>query len=560
MLKNFLSEKIEKDLEAARVQMVQTRFPPEPNGYLHIGHVKAIHINFTLAKQYHGHCNLRYDDTNPLAESEEYVLAIQDNIRWLGYQWKGEPLFASDYFDKLYEFAVELIKKGLAFVDFSTLDDIRSMRGSLTEPGVDSPYRKATVEENLAHFEKMKRGEYPDGHCVLRAKIDMQSPNMNLRDPLIYRIRHAHHHRTGEKWCIYPLYDFQHPLSDMIEGVTHSLCSLEFEDHRPLYNWFLEKLETSCRPQQIEFARLNIDYTVLSKRSLLKLVQEGHVAGWDDPRMPTISGMRRRGFSPRALKTFCERVGVTKKNTVIALGTLEHCVREDLDQTAPRFMAVLEPLKLRIQNFSEISPSGEPIWIEAPLHPKEASFGVRRVPLTKSVYIDQDDFSETPPEGFHRLVPGGKVRLRYGYVLEAVEIVKDQTTGRIQEIVCVADPDTFAGKSSERSGKVKGIIHWVSAEINKPAEFRVYDRLFSVEEPSQDKEKDFLDHLNPDSLKVFRGGFVEVSASGKGPEDTVQFERLGFFCADQKDHHENHQVWNRTVSLKDTWGTKASKV
>lgn len=548
-MNHFISEKISADLASGRVKSkIITRFPPEPNGYLHVGHVKAIHVNFSMSEQFNGHTNLRYDDTNPLAESNEYVVAIQENLQWLGYHWYKEPLFASDYFETLYQFAEQLIQANLAYVDFSTPEEIRKMRGTLTEPGQTAKFRDLPVEVHLAEFRKMRAGDYPDGHCVLRAKIDMSSPNMNMRDPLIYRIRHAHHHRTENKWCIYPLYDFQHPLSDMLEGVTHSLCSLEFEDHRPLYNWFLEALKTEHRPQQIEFARLNIDYTLLSKRTLKELVDEKRVSGWDDPRMPTLVGMRRRGYSALALKNFCDRIGVTKKNTVIALSTLEHAVREDLDHRSNRLMCVLDPIKVIITNFDETTRE----VMTGECHPKIPERGTRSIALHREIYIDREDFMENPPKDFFRLAPGGKVRLRYGYVIECVNVIKD-SSGQVTELHCTYDSRTKAGVTPEGEKKVKGIIHWVSARENIPCEVRLYDRLFSDPEPSSHSGKDYREFINPESLKVHTQAFLEVPSQAIMPETHFQFERLGFFCSDRVDHTLAKPVFNRTVTLKDSW-------
>jgi glutaminyl-tRNA synthetase len=547
--KNFIHEMIQDDLSTGRRSGVVTRFPPEPNGFLHIGHLKSIVVNFGLAEKFGGRCHLRFDDTNPVAEDQKYIDAIQEDIKWLGYDWGDHLYFASDYFSKLYEFAVQLIQQGGAFVDDCSGDEIRQMRGSLTEPGQNSPYRDRSVDENLDLFERMKAGEFEEGSKVLRAKIDMASPNMNLRDPLLYRIRKISHHRTGDEWCLYPLYDFTHGLSDMLEEVTHSICTLEFEDHRPLYEWFLKELKTPNKPQQIEFARLGLDYTVMSKRIILQLVEEGLVQGWDDPRMPTIRGMRRRGYTPEAMRKFAESVGVTKKNSVISLGTLEHFVRENLDEVCPRAMVVLDPIKVTIENF----PEDKVQIVKGPVHPKDESRGEREIPLTRSVYIDREDFMEDPPKKYFRLKPDGKVRLRYGYVIHCHEVIKDDT-GKVVELKCTYDDRTLGGVTPEGEKKVKGIIHWVSAEQGLAATVRVYDRLFNDPSP-MGKGKDFRESLNPESLIVRDNAYLEPSLSGAKPGQRFQFERLGFFVVDQ-DSTEDATVINRTITLKDNWAKK----
>ncbi|NQZ02255.1 MAG: glutamine--tRNA ligase/YqeY domain fusion protein [Bdellovibrionales bacterium] len=547
--KNFIQDIIKDDLQQGKRQGVVTRFPPEPNGFLHIGHLKSIVLNFGLAEKFEGRCHLRFDDTNPVAEDQKYIDAIQQDIKWLGFDWGKHLHFASDYFDDLYNFAVQLIRQGQAFVDDCDGDEIRKMRGALTEPGQNSPYRDRSPEENLDLFERMKNGEFEEGSKVLRAKIDMSSPNMNLRDPLLYRIRKVAHHRTGDKWCIYPLYDFTHGLSDMLEEVTHSICTLEFEDHRPLYEWILQELKTPNEPQQIEFARLGLDYTVMSKRVFLQLVEENLVSGWDDPRMPTIRGMRRRGYTPESMRKFAESVGVTKKNSVISLGTLEHFVREDLDQTCARAMAVLDPIKVTLENFADDKIQ----MVKGPVHPKDESRGEREIPLTKTLYIDRDDFMEDPPKKYFRLKPDGKVRLRYGYVIHCHEVIKD-SDGKVVELKCTYDDRTLGGVTPEGEKKVKGIIHWVSADKGIPATVRVYDRLFNDPNP-MGKDKDFRDSLNPESLVMRENAFLEPSLASAKPGDRFQFERLGFFIVDQEST-DDAVVINRTITLKDTWAKK----
>ncbi len=545
---NFIKSIINNDLKTNKYDgRVHTRFPPEPNGYLHIGHAKSICLNFGMAAEYNGLCNLRFDDTNPLKEDVEYVDSIKEDVRWLGFDWDDRLFFASDYFDKLYEYAVELIKKGKAYVCDLTPDEIREYRGTLTKPGKESPYRNRSVDENLDLFERMRRGEFEDGSRVLRAKIDMSSPNMNMRDSTIYRIKHARHHRTGDKWCIYPMYDFTHCLSDSIERITHSLCTLEFENHRLLYDWYLDELGV-YHPQQIEFARLNLSYTVLSKRKLLRLVKEGYVSGWDDPRMPTISGLRRRGYSPASIRSFADKIGIAKKDSLVDLAMLEFALREDLNKHAPRIMAVLNPLKVVIDNY----PDGSEEELDAINNPEDPSAGTRKVPFSKVLYIERDDFMEDPPRKFFRLAPGREVRLRYAYFLTCQSVVKDETTGEITELHCTYDPETKGGSSPD-GRKVKGTLHWVSARHAVKAEVRIYGHLFTIENPNiADEGKDFIDYLNPDSLKVLNECYFEPSIQNAKPGSTFQFERLGYFCVD-KDSTAKHKVFNRAVTLRDTW-------
>ncbi len=552
--RNFIQQIIDQDLAEGRFREVHTRFPPEPNGYLHIGHAKAIVLNFELARQYGGKCNLRMDDTNPLTESTEYVEAIKQDVRWLGYDWEDRFYFASDYFDQLYQWAVELIKKGKAYVCDLSPEQIREYRGTLTTPGRESPWRNRSVEENLELFERMRRGEFPEGSRTLRAKIDMAHPNLNMRDPVMYRILHAKHHRTGDKWCIYPTYDWAHGQSDSIEGITHSICTLEFENHRPLYDWFLDQLGVH-HPRQIEFARLNLTYTVMSKRKLLQLVQEGHVRGWDDPRMPTICGLRRRGYTPEAIRNFCQRIGVAKFNSTVDLALLEHCVREHLNRTAPRVMAVLRPLKVVIENF----PEGEVEYLEAINNPEDPSAGTRPVPFSRELYIEQDDFREEPPPKYYRLAPGREVRLRYAYFIKCVDVVKDPQTGQVTELRCTYDPATRGGSAPD-GRKVKATLHWVSAPHALPAEVRLYETLFTKPDPEDVEEgQTFLDNLNPHSLEVIPQAFIEPSVKGAAPGTRYQFERLGYFCVDP-DTTSEHLVFNRTVTLKDTWAKVQKKL
>jgi glutaminyl-tRNA synthetase len=549
---NFIKEIIDEHLKSGRFTKVHTRFPPEPNGYLHIGHAKSICLNFGLAEEYGGLCNLRFDDTNPTKEDQEYVDSIMEDIRWLGFDWGDRLYFASDYFDTLYEYAVKLIKKGKAYVDSSTMEEIKEMRGTPTRPGVESPYRNRSVEENLDLFERMKNGEFKDGEHVLRAKIDMSSPNMNLRDPIMYRIRHAHHHRTGDKWCIYPMYDWAHGQSDSIEGITHSICTLEFENHRPLYDWFLDELEIH-HPQQIEFARLNLTYTVMSKRKLLQLVEDGIVDGWDDPRMPTLSGMRRRGYTPEAIRNFVELTGAAKRDSVVDVALLEHSIRDDLNKRAQRVMGILNPLKIVITNF----PEGETEMMTAINNPEDETMGTRQVPFTRELWIERDDFQEVPHKKFHRLAPGREVRLRYAYIIKCEEVIKDEN-GEVIELRCTYDPDTRSG-SGKSTKKVKGTIHWVSVPHAIEAEVRLYDRLFNAENPDGDKEKDFKEFLNPDSLQIVENAKLEPFLKDAKPGDRFQFERKGYFCVDTKYTTDEKLVFNRTVTLRDTWAKIAKK-
>jgi glutaminyl-tRNA synthetase len=547
---NFIRNIIKEDLDAGKNHgRVHMRFPPEPNGYLHIGHAKSICLNFGLAAEFGGVCNLRFDDTNPLKEEEEYIKAIKEDVRWLGFDWEDREYFASDYFDQLYEWAVQLIKDGKAYVDSLSAEEIRQYRGTLTERGKESPYRDRSAEENLRLFEAMRGGEFEDGACVLRAKIDMASGNLNMRDPVIYRVLHVKHHRTGDKWCIYPMYDFTHGQSDSIEGITHSVCTLEFEDHRPLYDWFIEQLGIH-HPQQIEFARLNLSYTVMSKRKLMRLVEEGYVKGWDDPRLPTISGLRRRGYTPESIRDFCDRIGVAKKESVVDLALLEHCLREDLNRRAPRVMGVLRPLKVVIDNY----PEDQVEELEAINNPEDPSMGTRKVPFSRVLYIEQDDFLESPPKKFYRLAPGREVRLRYAYFVRCVNVVKDEKTGEIMELRCTYDPMTKGGDSPD-GRKVKATLHWVSAEHSLRAEVRLYDRLFSRATPEDSRDSsDSMAHLNPNSLNILSSCRVESTLVGAVPGSHYQFERLGYFCVDTKDSSKEALVFNRTVPLRDAWG------
>jgi len=544
---NFIRNIIIEDLKNNKNDgRVHTRFPPEPNGYLHIGHAKSICINFGLAAEFGGLCNLRFDDTNPSKEEVEYVESIKDSVRWLGFDWGERMFYASDYFDQLYDFAIQLIEKGKAYVCDLSPDEIREYRGTLTEPGKNSPYRDRSVEENLDLFVRMRNGEFAEGSRVLRAKIDMSSGNLNMRDPVIYRILKVPHHRTGDKWCIYPMYDFAHGLSDSLEGITHSICTLEFEDHRPLYDWFLDELGV-YHPQQIEFARLNLTYTVMSKRKLLKLVEEGTVNGWDDPRMPTLVGLKRRGYTPEAIRDFCERIGVAKRDSIVDIALLEHCLREDLNLRAPRVMAVLHPLRVVIENY----PEGQVEELDAVNNPEDESMGKRKVPFSRVLYVERDDFMENPPKKFHRLAPGREVRLRYGYYIKCVDAVKDEKTGEVVELRCTYDPATRGGWSPD-GRRVQATLHWVSAAHAVPAEIRLYDRLLSAANPADEKESDFRALLNPNSLEVLRSCQLEPSLAGAKPGDRYQFERLGYFCVDP-DSSEKMLVFNRTVQLRDTW-------
>lgn len=540
---DFIREIVAEELKQGKWSgQVVTRFPPEPNGYLHIGHAKAICLDFGIAKEFGGRCHLRFDDTNPTKEETEYVEAIKEDIRWLGFDWGEHLYFASDYFEQLYEWAVELIKQGKAYVDDLSPDEIREYRGTLTEPGKESPYRNRSIEENLDLFARMRAGEFPDGSKTLRAKIDMASPNLNLRDPVMYRIRHVTHHRTGDKWCIYPTYDWAHGQSDSIEGITHSLCTMEYEDHRPLYDWFIEQLGIH-HPRQIEFARLNLSHTVMSKRKLLQLVEEGIVAGWDDPRMPTLAGLRRRGYTPEAIRDFCDRVGVGKTQNVIEVALLEHCLREDLNKRAPRAMAVLRPLKVVIENY----PEDRVEELEAVNNPEDASMGTRKVPLARELWIEQDDFRENPPPKYFRLSPGAEVRLRWAYIIKCVGVVKNER-GEVVEVRCTYDPNTLGVNPTDR--KVKVTIHWVSARHAHPAEVRLYDNLFLV--PKPDEDENWKAHINPNSLERLTHCYVEPSLANAPVGKHYQFERLGYFVVDP-DTRPGALVFNRIVTLRDTW-------
>jgi len=545
--RDFIREIVEEDLRSGREQQVVTRFPPEPNGYLHIGHAKSIVLNFGVANEFGGYCNLRYDDTNPTKEDVEYVDAIEEDVRWLGFEWKNHR-HASDYFEQLYEWAEHLITHGKAYVDSLSADEIREYRGTLTEPGKDSPFRNRPNEENLDLFRRMRAGEFPDGAHVLRAKIDMASPNFNMRDPVLYRIRHESHHRTGDQWCIYPMYDYAHPPSDAIEHVTHSICTLEYEDHRPLYDWVLENLPVPSRPHQYEFARLNLNYTVMSKRKLLRLVEENYVTGWDDPRMPTIAGLRRRGYTPAAIRDFCERVGVAKRENLIDVALLEYCVRDDLNKTANRVMGVLDPLRVVIDNY----PEGEAEELSTPNNPEDESAGRRNVPFSRVIYIERDDFMEDPPKKFFRLAPGREVRLRSAYFITCTSVVKDES-GNIVELRATYDPATRGGDAPD-GRRPKATLHWVSAAHAIDCEVRLYDRLFRSEDPEEGD--DFLANLNPDSLRVVAHAKLEPSVRGAAPMSRFQFERLGYFCVDRESTNEK-LVFNRTATLKDAWAKVA---
>lgn len=546
--RDFIRARIAEDKTSGKTAHIITRFPPEPNGYLHIGHAKSICLNFGVALEAQGDCNLRFDDTNPEKESQEYIDAIQRDVEWLGFQWQGEVRYASAYFDQLYAFAEQLIEQGDAYVDSQSPDDIRANRGTLSQPGTDSPYRTRTAAENLDLFRRMRAGEFADGAHVLRAKIDMRSGNINLRDPILYRIRHQHHHQTGDAWCIYPMYDYTHPISDALENITHSLCTLEFEAHRPLYDWLLDKLPQLPHPQQIEFARLNLNYTVTSKRKLKQLVDEQLVSGWDDPRLPTISGLRRRGCPPEALREFCERIGISKADGVVDMAMLEFCMREVLENTAPRAMAVLNPLKVVLTNWAE----DEVQTLSAARHPN-VDMGARELPLTREIYVDRADFEEVPPKGFKRLVPGGEVRLRNAYVIRCDEVIKD-AQGDVVELRCSVDRETLGVNPPDR--KVKGVVHWVSASHSLPAEVRVYDRLFTDAAPDR-SEVDYRDLINPRSLVVYSQARVEPDLANAVAERAYQFEREGYFCLDNRDATPEHLVFNRTVALRDTWGKPA---
>lgn len=545
---DFIRTIIEEDIKVKKNEgRVHTRFPPEPNGYLHIGHAKSICLNFGLAEEYDGLCNLRFDDTNPTKEEVEYVDSIKKDIRWLGFDWQNREYYASDYFQTLYDYGVQLIKSGKAYVDDLSADEIREYRGTLTEPGKESPFRNRPLEENLDLFKRMRAGEFPDGTRTLRAKIDMASGNLNMRDPVMYRILHAPHHRTGTDWCLYPTYDWAHGQSDSIEGITHSICTLEFEDHRPLYNWFIKNLGI-FPSRQIEFARLNLSFTVMSKRKLLQLVEEGHVSGWDDPRMPTISGMRRRGYTPESIRDFCDRIGVAKRESTVDIALLEHCLREDLNRRAKRVMAVLNPVRLVITNY----PEGKVEMIEAVNNPEDESMGTREVPFSRILYIEREDFREEPPKKFFRLAPGREVRLKHAYYVTCVDVVKDEETGEIVEIRCTYDPETRGGWSKDER-RVKGTLHWVSAAHAFHAEVRLYDHLFTIEDPGNVAEgSDFKDYLNPKSLVTLSACKMEPGLASASAGDRFQFLRQGYFCVDPDSTHEKI-VFNRTVSLRDTW-------
>jgi glutaminyl-tRNA synthetase len=543
---DFIRDIVDEDIKTNKYGgRVHTRFPPEPNGYLHIGHAKSICLNFGIAAQYNGLCNLRFDDTNPTKEEQEYVDSIIGSVRWLGFDWQDRLFYASDYFQQIHDYAVQLIKAGKAYVDDLSADQIRDYRGTLTQPGKDSPYRNRSVEENLDLFARMRAGEFEDGARVLRAKIDMASPNLNMRDPVMYRILHADHHRTGSKWCVYPMYDWAHGIEDSIERITHSICTLEFEDHRPLYDWFLDQLGVH-HPQQIEFARLNLSYTVMSKRKLLQLVEKGNVSGWDDPRLPTIAGLRRRGYTPKSIRDFCDRIGVAKTESTIDVALLEHCIREDLNKTAPRVMAVLNPIRVVIDNY----PEDQTEELDAINNPEDPGAGTRKVPFSRVLYIERDDFREVPPSKFFRLAPGREVRLRYAYLITCVGVVKDEHTGEVVELHCTYDPATRGGNTPD-GRKVKGTIHWVSALHAVKAEVRLYDRLFTEENPG-DVEGGCESVLNPNSLEVLTG-YVEPSLAKATPTSRYQFERLGYFCVDSNDSSAERLVFNRTVALRDSW-------
>ncbi len=546
---NFIRSIVAEDMKTGKFGgRLMTRFPPEPNGYLHIGHAKSICLNFGLAQEFDGVCNFRFDDTNPSKEEVEYVESIEADVRWLGFDWGDRLYYASDYFDKLYEYAVQLIRQGKAYVCDLNAGQIREFRGTLTSPGKDSPYRNRSIEENLDLFERMRAGEFEDGSRVLRARIDMASGNINMRDPVMYRIKKESHHRTGDAWCIYPMYDFAHGISDSIEGITHSICTMEYEDHRPLYDWFIEELKI-YHPQQIEFARLNLSHTVLSKRKLLKLVNEKFVSGWDDPRMPTLAGIRRRGYTPEAIRNFCERIGVGKKESTVDMALLEYCIREDLNKHAPRVMAVLRPLKVVIDNY----PEGQVEYLDAVNNPEDPSAGTRKIPFARVLYIERDDFMEDPPKQFFRLAPGREVRLRYAYFITCTGLVKDPQTGDVTEIHCTYDPATRGGDAPDRR-KVKATLHWVSAEHSLEAEVRLYDTLLTKENPDDVEEgKEFTNYLNPKSLEVLRSCRIEPGLADAGPGSRYQFERMGYFCVDTVDSRRERLVFNRTVTLKDEW-------
>ena len=542
---HFIRQIVEEDLESGKHKSIVTRFPPEPNGYLHIGHAKSICLNFGMAADYEGRCHLRFDDTNPAKEDEAFVESIRDTVRWLGFEWGQNEFAASSYFEQLYQYAVGLIRQNKAYVCTLSPEEFKEYRGVPTRPGKESPWRDRPMEENLDLFERMKKGDFTDGEYVLRARIDMSSPNLHMRDPAIYRIKHAHHHATGDTWCIYPMYDFAHCLSDAIEGITHSLCTLEFEVHRPLYDWIIDQLDTPCKPRQIEFARLNLTYTVMSKRKLQQLVEEGQVAGWDDPRLPTIAGLRRRGYTPESIRMFCERIGITKVNSLTDMSLLEHCIRDHLNAVAPRAMAVLRPLKLVITNY----PEGQTDHFEAPVNPENPDEGTRSIPFSRELYIEQDDFMEDPPKKFFRLAPGREVRLRAACLVTCNEVIKDDE-GNIIELHCSWDPESRGGSAPD-GRKVKGTLHWVSASHALAADVRLYDRLFTCESPDSDADVDFKEHLNPGSMETVRA-YLEPSLSDAVAGKGYQFERLGYFCKDA-DSTSDLPVFNRTVTLRDSW-------
>ena len=551
---DFIRQIIKEDLQTGKHQTTVTRFPPEPNGFLHIGHAKSICLNFGIAQENNSVCHLRFDDTNPCKEETKYVESIKEDVKWLGFDWGVNLFFASDYFDQLHDFAVQLIQENKAYVCYLSGDEIRQYRGTLTEPGKESPYRNRSAQENLELFTRMRAGEFDEGSRVLRAKIDMNSPNLNMRDPVIYRILKASHHRTGDKWCIYPMYDYTHCLSDAIEKITHSLCTLEFEDHRPLYDWVLDELQTPCHPQQIEFARLNLTYTVMSKRKLLQLVEGGYVDGWDDPRMLTISGLRRRGYTPSSIRNFCDLIGVGKRDSWIDMTVLENCIRDDLNESAPRVMGVLKPLKVIIDNY----PDDLVEEMEAKNHPKKPEMGTRKLPFSKELYIEQTDFMEDPPRKFFRLGPGREVRLRYGYLVQFVSMDKDEKTGEITAIHCTYDPESRGGNAPD-GRKVKGTIHWVSASHGIRCRVNLYDRLFNVENPDHDKDVDFKEHLNPDSREILEDCMVEPSLGDLDSGQQVQFERQGYFCLDPVESTAKQPVFNRIVTLRDSWAKMQKK-
>jgi glutaminyl-tRNA synthetase len=553
---NFIKQIVAADVAAGKNNgRVVTRFPPEPNGYLHIGHAKSICLNFGLASEFGGITHLRFDDTDPAKESMEFVESIMEDVRWLGFDWKEKLFFASDYFEQLYQFAVQLIRLGKAYVDHLSADEIRDYRGTLTTPGRNSPYRDRSVEENLDWFTRMRAGEFEDGACVLRAKIDMAAPNVIMRDPTLYRIKRVSHYRTGEHWCIYPMYDFTHCLSDMLEGITHSVCTLEFENNRELYDWVLNVLQTPCHPQQIEFARLNLNYTVLSKRKLIELVERRIVSGWDDPRMPTISGYRRRGYTPEAIRNFCERIGIARADSTVDIGLMEHCLREDLNRRAARVMAVLQPLKITLVNY----PEGQTEELEAINNPEDPTMGTRRLPFSREIFIEREDFLEDPPKKFFRLAPGREVRLRYAYFIRCVEVVKDATTGVVTELRCTYDPATHGGNAPD-GRKVQGTLHWVSAAHAVPAEVRLYNHLFTQENPDHVAAGGhFTDYVNPVSIEVLTGCRLEPGLASATPGSAYQFERLGYFCVDAKDSRPERLVFNRSVTLRDTWAKIVKK-